>query len=132
MGCDIDLYLEYKSPITGVWTPFSYGSYAIPRNYEMFAKMAGVRSEGREAIFQAKGFPEDASDFVKSEYEKGKPGSDCCHDSSWLCWQEFVICVYSYTAGPETDILEYKALCEAMDVLEAYGSETRIVFWFIL
>jgi len=71
MGCDINLYLEYESPITKDWLPFGYGFY-IPRLYDMFAKMAGVRSEGYDTIFRPKGLPADLSDYVKERYNKAR------------------------------------------------------------
>ena len=57
MGCNINLFLEYRSPSAKDWELYGYG-YCIPRNYDMFAKMADVRSEGHSAIFQVKGLPD--------------------------------------------------------------------------
>jgi len=130
MGCDIHLFLEYKSPITNEWEPFGY-EYYIPRNYEMFAKMAGVRDKGQETIFQPKGFPENMSEYV-SEYvnEMYKKYEGECHDGSWLNKEEFKICINGYKSGLPIDIIEYKAILASMELFEENGIETRIIFWF--
>jgi len=131
MGCDIDLYLEYKSPITREWETFGY-SYYIPRNYSMFAKMADVRSKGHKAIFQPKGLPHDLSEYINEEYEKVKIYENCCHTPSWLSKKEFGICIEAYDADAHMDILEYKAILASMTLFEEYKCDSRIVFWFCL
>ena len=128
MGCDIILYLEYKNPITWNWEPFGYG-YNIPRNYIMFAKMAGVRDEGNNTVFNAKGLPEDISEYIKAEFDKYL---GYYHDPSWLSKDDFQICIESYKEDSQIDILEYKALFAAMNVFEKYRCESRIIFWFEL
>ena len=130
MGTDINLFLEYKSPITEEWTIFGYGYY-IPRNYEMFAKMAGVRSEKDDILYEAKGFPEDSTDDIKIEYEKYNKYEECCHTPSWLSKREFAHCIDTYNENTPNEILEYKAILASMALFEEYECETRIVFWFI-
>ena len=125
MGCDIDLFLEYKNPITDEWMPFGYG-YFIPRNYEMFAKMAGVRDNGQETIFQPKGFPENISEYVNAMYKQYEGEY---HNVSWLNKEEFEICINGYKGSP-MDIIEYKAILVSMELFEENKIETRIIFWF--
>lgn len=56
MGCDIHLHTEVK--INGVW--HHMGAPSVPRNYRLFAKMAGVR--GIETpIAEPRGLPGDAT-----------------------------------------------------------------------
>jgi len=126
MGCDINLFLEYKSPITNEWSVFGHGYY-MPRNYEMFAKMAGVRSEKQEIIFLPKGFPDNVTEYVNEECEKYK---NECHDLSWLSKEEFEFCISHYKNSP-IDIIEYRAILASMEIFEKNKIETRIVFWFV-
>ena len=130
MGTTINLFLEYKSHITNEWTAFGYGYY-IPSNYEMFAKMAGVRNEKHNVLYVAKGFPKDATDYIKTEYIKASNYEGCCHNPSWLNKNEFADCVDTYDAD-KVDILEYKAILASMALFETYKCETRIIFWFEL
>jgi len=127
MGCDLNLFIEYKSPITNEWRPFGYGYY-IPRNYEMFAKMAGVRDKGSNTIFKPRGLPGDISEYVR---EQSEDSEKMHHDFSWLSREEFDICIKGYSASP-IDIIEYKAIFASMALFEENKIETRIVFWFIL
>jgi len=131
MGTTISLFLEYKSPITEEWTTFGYGYY-IPSNYEMFAKMAGVRSEKYNTLYRAKGFPEDTADYIKAQYMEANNYEECCHNPSWLNKNEFTHCVDAYNAGKQAEILEYKAVLASMILFEEYKCETRIIFWFAL
>ena len=131
MGCDINLFLEYKSPITRDWQPFGYGYY-ISRVYSMFAKMAAVRSDGYKAIFQPRGLPKDLSDYVREEHEKVKTYEACCHTPSWLSKSDFCVCIEAHDAEAQMDIFEYKAILAVMTVFEEYGCDSRIVFWFCL
>lgn len=56
MGCDIHLHTEIK--IAGVW--HHYGAPDVPRDYELFGKMAGVRGDER-AIIIPRGVPANLS-----------------------------------------------------------------------
>ena len=68
MGCDIHLYIEYKSKKTEFdgynpgWQ--SYGNRINPgRNYAMFALMADVRNYGDNklpVLVKRRGMPDDA------------------------------------------------------------------------
>lgn len=77
MGCDIHLHAEIK--LDGVW--YCYSSPNIQRNYELFAKMAGVRGFGPEP----RGIPNDLSKVVQLSYDEW--GSDA-HSASWLSVDE--------------------------------------------
>ena len=129
MGCDITLFLEYKSLTTGHWMS-SGGPYPLPRNYDIFALMAGVRSEGRKILYEARGMPSDLSTPVRIAYEKDS-GFDITHSPSWLCCGEFGLVIDSYK-GDKADILEYEALLAAMSAFEGCGGKARIVFWFMM
>ena len=68
MGCDIHLYIEYKSKKTEFdgynpgWQSFG-GSINPGRNYAMFALMADVRNYGDDklpVLVKRRGMPEDA------------------------------------------------------------------------
>jgi hypothetical protein len=59
MGCDIHIIIEKKH--NGKWVGWPCEDHeATARNYERFAKLAGVRGEGPDA----KGIPPDASDMT--------------------------------------------------------------------
>lgn len=111
MGCDIHWILEKWSPRRKEWigvystceTPLPHGSYvtkdnwddskeicgatgffaitARQRNYEVFAKLAGVRGPGPDP----RGIPDDASDLTKLALDSwGRDG----HSHSWdWAWQ---------------------------------------------
>jgi len=58
MGCDIHVHVEYKAD--GKW--YHYNHPNVGRNYELFAKMAGVRDQGNIGpIVQPRGLPDDVS-----------------------------------------------------------------------
>ncbi len=59
MGCDIHMYVEYKRKERSVWSSFG-GKINPGRNYNMFARMAGVRGEFEGVSLEPKGMPEDA------------------------------------------------------------------------
>lgn len=92
MGCDIHLVVErlHKGKWVAVDTfnghESGYGKgwtspIARSRNYDRFARLAGVRGEGPEA----RGLPENASDTTKALCEKwGQDG----HSHSWLTLEE--------------------------------------------
>jgi hypothetical protein len=83
MGCDIHIYVERK-----VGEKWCSCDYFVPdvrykhgeafrrveccgwRNYGLFATLANVRNYGNtDYICEPKGLPEDASDYVRGEYE---------------------------------------------------------------
>lgn len=86
MGCNIDFHVELK--IDGRWQ--HYKNPEVPRNYQLFAKMAGVRSHENnefDPISEPKGLPEKISEILTFCVEYA--GSDG-HSHSWLQGQEIV------------------------------------------
>ena len=85
MGCDIHLYIEYKSKnnnedIRNNWR--SFGQKINPgRNYALFALMANVRNyDCILPVPQVRGFPEDAAYYSSNDnriYITDTPGEDC-------------------------------------------------------
>ena len=82
MGCDIHLYIEILTE--NGWELYSHPS--VKQDYELFAKMAGVRNYTEiKPISLPKGLPEDISYVVRRASEDW--GSDG-HSHSWLCSDE--------------------------------------------
>lgn len=151
MGCDIHLFTEQKKK-DGKWKiadhyvrnenhPDANESLdmkgwhrldvASERNYTLFGILAGVRRP-HPLEFVPKGFPEDASDEVKSEYEYW--GVDA-HSTSWLtvkemeekCWE-----ADSFQLSVLLDKLEthFKSRWQHIKYDDEYKENCRIVFWF--
>ena len=82
MCCNIHLHTEVK--INGVW--HHYSCLYVHRNYQVFAKMAGVKNDGSIIpIVPPRGLPEDATDLTLFNNQHwGKDG----HDHSWLSAEE--------------------------------------------
>jgi len=76
MGCDIHLHEEVK--IEGEW--HHYGAPSMPRHYDLFGKMAGVRGE-EDPIVEPRGMPEDATLLTRMDFERYGSSK---HDASWL------------------------------------------------
>ena len=76
MGCDVHIHQEVK--INGKWE--HYRETQIPRNYQAFAKMAGVRGT-EKPIAEPRGLPNDVTTMTQfcSDYD-GPDG----HTHSWL------------------------------------------------
>jgi len=73
MGCDIHCYIEYSSePQPGTtnryW--FNFGGRINPgRDYDLFTKIAGVRSYGEtKQMFEPRGIPDDIGWETKGDY----------------------------------------------------------------
>lgn len=129
MGTDIKLYLEYKD---FEWMPFGL-EYWVSRNYRLFSLMAVVRSNDiYPVLFQPKGIPQDLWEYVQSQYEKDSFHKDLFHDSSWLSFEEYKHCIDKYSLDAKGEIFQYIAILKSMEVLESYGYETRLIFWFEL
>ncbi len=80
MGCDIHLFTEIK--VGGKW--ITHSVCHVPRNYELFGKMAGVRSDAKP-IAAPKGMPEDAGELTRM-YAKYWEGDG--HNHSWFSGAE--------------------------------------------
>ena len=144
MGCNIHVYLE-KRHKAGAWfmvdsfschTPYTREqdkhNWSMPtcrdRNYERFARLAGVRGDGPEP----RGLPDDISDSVM--FLVGEIGEDG-HSHSWLPLVD-AIKIFSET---ENWFTWEKEDCFARKYPEYHffnvdcenGFENyRIVFWF--
>ena len=85
MGCDIHLHTEVK--IHGKWE--HYGSPNVPRDYGLFALMAGVRKGNDDKpISLPRGLPKDVSTLTK--FASDYMGSDG-HSHSYLNANEIII-----------------------------------------
>lgn len=76
MGCDIHAHLEIKVEEKWIY----YGNPRIPRNYELFSIMAGVRGN-EKPIAKIRGIPEDANITTALHFINW--GQDA-HSASWL------------------------------------------------
>jgi hypothetical protein len=87
MGTDIHLFVEHfvEHPARpgGEYFSLSEGEFNLPRDYEVFAALAGVRTDERPFI-SPRGFPEDASpDAHRGYYRRlSEEGQD--FDGWWL------------------------------------------------
>lgn len=140
MGCDIHLFIEVKTE--NGWE--LYSSPNIQRNYDLFAKLAGVRNYGDIVpISDPKGLPEDVSFLVRKEREDfGTDG----HSDSWIGIEEIKI-LEEWIRGyqPHRDIYKFISLEHSILHSYLYGSpfscagaedgprwvkDARFVFWF--
>ena len=76
MACDIHIHQEVK--INGKWE--HYRETSFPRDYEAFAKMAGVRGASKP-IAEPRGLPEDATTMTKFAADYAAEDG---HTHSWL------------------------------------------------
>lgn len=78
MGCDIHLHTEIK--LNGKWE--HYTAPRIGRNYDLFARMAGVRNYDKVSpIVEPKGAPDDMSVVTAFDYQEWEPDA---HSASWF------------------------------------------------
>ena len=160
MGCDIHMVLEKKDKDRDRWVgihnyphinihaytggiPDQIMGKAWPRilgrNYDLFAKLAGVRGDGPDPL----GVPEDVSDLAAMEIA-GWSGDG--HSHSYLSLAEFTR-RYSTTDGAISDAAidrlqgnkgrkNRETFCTGgynfHDYVESFNAEqdARIVFWF--
>ena len=137
MGCDIQLYIEVLTE--NGWELYSHPT--VGRDYELFAKMAGVRNNGEiETIAQPKGLPNDISYIVRhasadwdgdahshswldsDEIEELRVWNDCGRDGPPWCrvgelHHEILNCYCEGHYFDEPDVQWIK--------------DTRFVFWFV-
>jgi hypothetical protein len=67
MGTDIHLFVEHKVSPDGPYLSLSNGEFNLPRDYEVFAALAGVRTH-EQPLIGPRGFPEDASQEAHQGY----------------------------------------------------------------
>ena len=147
MGCDIHIYAEAK--INGLWTPIGsvftskhyeyessgdkekeivYLGVAEPyegRNYRLFSILADVRGEG-PAIIDCRGFPKDASDFVKKEYDG--LGYDA-HSAHYYFLNELIENKNRFEICNEF-LQTINDLSGLADMYNINYQDVRVVFWF--
>lgn len=137
MGCDIHLHTEVK--IKGTWHHYSCPN--VNRHYNLFAKMANVRNNGKiEPISKPRGIPLDAAFLTKfacTDY--GMDG----HSHSWLNAEEIFIlyeefgCMldecyspaFGYFFGNDWDTF-WKYRNGDSDIIPEGVEDVRYIFWF--
>ncbi|WP_438017709.1 hypothetical protein WMF18_00800 [Sorangium sp. So ce315] len=68
MGCDIHMFAEFGEG-SGAFTALSDGEFLLPRQYGLFAALAGVRAEpGFVPLQRPRGIPSDVSQHVADRY----------------------------------------------------------------
>jgi hypothetical protein len=65
MGCDIHAVIDYEDECGSI-CPFVDGQFWIPRDYGLFAALAGVRAEpGEQPLYEPRGLPPRFSDAAQ-------------------------------------------------------------------
>jgi len=129
MGCDIHLHVEVK--INGKWEHWTNPS--VDRNYDLFAKMAGVRNNGSiTPISEPKGLPKDLSVVTQFAYEYEK---DDAHTESWLNRDEIKELAQwyenTYPRGISLECSILHSYCVGYSFKDKmYHEDARFVFWF--
>lgn len=136
MGCDIALCIEYKYPKVPGWNCFGNASLSLPRNYQMFARMAGVRDEHGICLFPAKGIPGDISYYTAMQVLQDADKDDKTldpfyHSHSWLDCAALSVCIDAYR-GDSGDTAEYRAILSVLRCFEQQNFPSRVVIWFYL
>ncbi|WP_300573452.1 hypothetical protein [Phenylobacterium sp.] len=158
MGCDIHMYAEYTGdPAAGHWAGFG-GRINPGRDYDLFGKLAGVRTDGQ--MFPVRGKPDhlgiyassDDSLYITNEPGDGNATRELAEDwvargiSRWTDEREVFVTnpdnhTHSWVTPAELrQALEaparwdhptaYWALLAALEELERRGKTARVVFWF--
>jgi len=160
MGCDIHCYIEHRvklltSKYDERWQSFG-GRINPGRNYDIFAKLAGVRSYGDSERPKPKGLPENLGYYAKSDsrlfisekqpdYEGNcspesakrwiESGSSKMDGEHWVTHPDHHS--HSWCDADElekavgnSDEPEYKAVIAAMRSFEQQGRISRLVYWF--
>lgn len=142
MGCDIHAHTEVK--INGQW--HHYAALYIDRNYDLFGRMADVRTrEDIKPISKPRGVPDDISFLTRFDMERwGRDG----HSHSWLSGEEIESLTewhknlpYRDTSTREDDYFWVNRhfgflFGNGWDVKKYPGSQpigvedSRVVFWF--
>lgn len=156
MGCDIHILLERKiitkfdSGMKDKWVsvstigifdfsspeqPTSYPEIAL-RNYEFFAKLAGVRGDGPKA----KGLPEDASEYARYlKYSWGVDGHSWSYDSLEHFLLTYMLCNRKTSTKVKMTAQAIEGVSKARIALQYFKylsvdpedlHEYRVVYWF--
>lgn len=148
MGCDIHVYLEKKfgDKWIGVQEVRHFFHYPAPeegkepkkeyiwvgaksRNYDLFAKLAGVRGDGPDP----KGLPNDASEMVLAFAKHWESDG---HSHSWCHISEYIEALLASEREPGKVLL-----LDSVQKKDPYGyyfgmyepeedEHYRVVFWF--
>jgi hypothetical protein len=70
MGCDIHAFVEVQATAGGPFWPLFHGQARLPRDYPLFAAIAGVRGSSPPTI-PPRGIPPDVSEEVFDHYYMG-------------------------------------------------------------
>lgn len=156
MGCDIHCYVEYKGVNRDRWSHFG-GRINPGRNYDLFARMAGVRSDGVIVpVAPLRGFPDDAAYAATHGnwiFICDHPDENCCTKERaeyyfQCCGSRYKNEERKFVSNPdwhshswltpdefeaaikESCGPEYMAILAAMRCFESLGYQARLVFWF--
>lgn len=158
MGADIHCFIEYRKPKADYWASFG-GRINPGRNYEIFGRLAGVRSKLPPAI-PLRGFPDDAGYWSRDNYhvyvsESETPVDGQASKANAERWVQQGISKWgpsgterAWVTDPDAHSVtwmtpdewepltqgnsgpEYAAMTTAMRSIEAQGYQVRVVFWF--
>ena len=128
MGCDIHMMIERKKKNRKTWVHETGMEYK-PRNYNMFALLAGVRScDGTQAVFPEAGIAPDASSRFKEYCESCVNDG---HSHSFLSCQQYEHVMKNYEAKyPGNHAYEYQETLWRMRGIVADGHQARVCFFF--
>jgi len=122
MSTDISAVLEYKKH--NEWSGFTV---RLPRNYQMFAKMAGIRNDRRiRPIAEPRGIPNDAS-YAAKELTTG----GMVFGESWLSEREvrrLIRWVWWHNLGKQQPDLH--GLKSLMQDIGQFATDMRLIFVF--
>ena len=126
MGTDIHGVVEKKVRLDGVdkWVAVNilrYDDKATDRNYERFAKLAGVRGEGPAP----KGLPVDISESTRVIYDE-----ECGHSASWLPLEDAVKIFNDTERRADEDTGKSFTAYDYFGLWSYEGKLYRLVFWF--
>jgi hypothetical protein len=81
VGTDIHLFVEYRVP-DGRYFSLTKGEFELTSNYDAFGALAGVRRDV-EPLVEPRGFPDDASLYVRRAYYCLISDLPAHHDGFW-------------------------------------------------
>lgn len=125
MGTDIHTVIELK--VAGKWIGVCASDFSkdrpayAERDYNFFAEIANVRGEGEN---HPKGFPADASDLSKYNYQIWQDDYDSASHMSLNKFCEIHNKIRSHQSRKEHAVWDLTGLDTDDDI------EKRIVFWF--
>ena len=118
MGADIHVYCEYRHPDSN-WDDLFNDLY-LRRKYAMFAALADVRNNGTiEVKIPPRGLPTDLAWKAR----------DAAQGPDWHSHSYMTLAEWRSIVEPTNDPVII-GMNKGMEVVEAAGFQTRIVFWF--